>query len=186
MAFSYAALRSWMFNISPAPAALAKRASKAFSSAKVMFWRLRPPLGLDLSAASPPPSYAICARFTVLSDTPIAAAIEGCVIPLSRSSTIEMRWRRMGSPFQYSAVFNRRTWPLLHFTICSLRIRWSKRITPRVEVESPSQVRLPAPPKFRFNQLWKRYKHCNEAFLEIISEHRERLPNLRYTGLCNR
>ena len=40
----------------PAPAALAKRASKAFSSAKVIFWRLRPPLGLDLSAASPPPS----------------------------------------------------------------------------------------------------------------------------------
>ena len=30
MAFSYAALRSWMFNISPAPAALAKRASKTF------------------------------------------------------------------------------------------------------------------------------------------------------------
>jgi hypothetical protein len=30
----------------------------------------------------------MCARLTVLSDTPIAAAIEGCVIPLSRSSTI--------------------------------------------------------------------------------------------------
>src|SRR5260370_22505331 len=43
MAFSYAALRSWMFNISPAPAALAKRASKTFSSARVMFSRLRPP-----------------------------------------------------------------------------------------------------------------------------------------------
>src|SRR5450756_1445804 len=52
MAFSYAALRSWMFNISPAPAALAKRASKTFSSARVMFSRLRPPLGLDLSALS--------------------------------------------------------------------------------------------------------------------------------------
>ena len=42
-----------MFNIWPAPAALAKRASKAFSSSKVMFSRLRPPLGLGLSASSP-------------------------------------------------------------------------------------------------------------------------------------
>ena len=31
-------------------------ASKILSSAKVMFSRLRPPLGLDLSAWSPPPS----------------------------------------------------------------------------------------------------------------------------------
>src|SRR3984893_14261947 len=50
MAFSYAALRSWMFNISPAPAALAKRTSKAFSSFNVMFSRLRPPLGLGFRA----------------------------------------------------------------------------------------------------------------------------------------
>jgi hypothetical protein len=28
----------------------------------------------------------MCARFTVLSDTPIAAAIKGCIIPLSRST----------------------------------------------------------------------------------------------------
>jgi hypothetical protein len=33
----------------------------------------------------------MCARFTVLSDTPIAAAINGCVILLSRSKTIWMR-----------------------------------------------------------------------------------------------
>src|ERR1700730_75141 len=43
-----------MFNISPAPAALAKRTSKAFSSFNVMFSRLRPPLGLGLSALIPP------------------------------------------------------------------------------------------------------------------------------------
>src|SRR6516162_6433902 len=49
-----AALRSWMFSISPAPAALAKRANKAFSSATGMFSRMRPPLGLRLSALSPP------------------------------------------------------------------------------------------------------------------------------------
>src|SRR6266567_4255430 len=108
-----------MFNISPAPAALAKRASKALSSAKLMFSRCRPPLGLDLSALSPPRSYAICARFTVLSEAPIASAIAGCVIPPSRSSTIWMRWRRFGSPFQRSAVFNRRTWALVHLTISS-------------------------------------------------------------------
>src|SRR5436309_4646848 len=108
-----------MFSISPAPAALAKRASKALSSAKLMFSRLRPPLGLDLSALSPPRLYAICARFTVLSEAPIASAIACCVIPPSRSSTIWMRWRRFGSPFQRSAVFNRRTWALVHLTISS-------------------------------------------------------------------
>src|SRR3972149_10046865 len=61
----------------------------------------------------------MCARFTVLSDTPIASAIAGCVIPLSRSNTIWMRWRSSGFPFQRSAVFNRRIWPLVHLTICS-------------------------------------------------------------------
>jgi hypothetical protein len=35
------------------------------------------------------------ARFTVLSDTPIASAITGCVIPLSRSNTIWIRWRHL-------------------------------------------------------------------------------------------
>src|SRR5271167_1702303 len=35
----------------------------------------------------------MCARFTVLSDTPIAAAIAGCAIPFSRNNTIWMRWR---------------------------------------------------------------------------------------------
>jgi hypothetical protein len=40
--------------ISPAPAALAKRASNAFSSATVMFSRRRPPLGLGLRALIPP------------------------------------------------------------------------------------------------------------------------------------
>jgi hypothetical protein len=52
--YSYAALRSWMFSISPAPAALAKRSSKAVSSPGVMFSRLRPPTGFCSSALSPP------------------------------------------------------------------------------------------------------------------------------------
>src|SRR5882672_466002 len=39
-----------MFSNSPAPAALAKRANKAFSSASVMFSRIRPPIGFGLSA----------------------------------------------------------------------------------------------------------------------------------------
>src|SRR5215467_10030916 len=53
IASSYAAFKSWMFNISPAPAALAKRSSRAFSSASVIFSRIRPPLGLGASAAPP-------------------------------------------------------------------------------------------------------------------------------------
>src|SRR5947209_936821 len=70
-----------MFNISPAPAALAKRASNAFSSATVMFSRRRPPFGLGLSALIPPWSKAMCVRFTVLNETPMAAAIAGCDHP---------------------------------------------------------------------------------------------------------
>jgi hypothetical protein len=73
----------------------------------------------------------MCARFTVLSDTPIAAAIAGCVIPLSRNSTIWMRWRCEAGIFHRNAVFSRRTSALLHLTICFPRIRWRKRITPR-------------------------------------------------------
>src|SRR6516165_5118417 len=61
----------------------------------------------------------MCARFTVLSDTPIAAAIAGCAIPLSRNSTIWMRWRCAAGIFHRSAVFRRRTSALLHLTIRS-------------------------------------------------------------------
>ena len=46
------------------------------------------------------------ARFTVLSDTPIAAAIAGCAIPLSRNNTIWMRWRCVAGIFQRSAVLS--------------------------------------------------------------------------------
>jgi hypothetical protein len=53
-----------------------------------MFSRYLPPLGLGWSALTPPWSKAMCARFTVLSDTPIAATIAGWIISLSRSKTI--------------------------------------------------------------------------------------------------
>src|SRR6476661_6814708 len=68
-----------------------------------------------------------------------------------------MRWRRCGSPFQRNAVFNRRTWPLVHLTICSLRIRWSQRITPPVPKTIHSDIPRPPPKTSRFNKLWKRY-----------------------------
>src|SRR5215472_17486706 len=60
----------------------------------------------------------MCARFTVLSDTPIPSAIAGCVIPISRHSTIWMRSRCAGGNFQCRAVFSRRTSALLHLIIC--------------------------------------------------------------------
>lgn len=47
-------LESWMFNSSPAPAALAKRSSRALSSATVIFSRIRPPFGFGSNAARPP------------------------------------------------------------------------------------------------------------------------------------
>src|ERR1700687_2937259 len=61
----------------------------------------------------------MCARFTVLNETPIAAAIAGCVMPLSRSNTIWMRSRCDAGSFQRSAVFSFRTWLLVHLTLCS-------------------------------------------------------------------
>src|SRR5215470_19667904 len=60
----------------------------------------------------------MCARLTVLSDTPIPSAIAGCVIPISRHSTIWMRSRCAGGNFQCRAVFSRRTSALLHLIIC--------------------------------------------------------------------
>jgi len=60
----------------------------------------------------------MCARFTVLSDTPMPCAIAGWVIPISRHSTIWMRSRCAGGIFQCRAVFSRRTSALLHLIIC--------------------------------------------------------------------
>src|SRR5215469_4986458 len=59
----------------------------------------------------------MCARFTVLNETPIASAIAGCVIPLSRSSTIWIRSRCAAGIFHRSAVFNCRICFLVHLTI---------------------------------------------------------------------
>src|SRR5262244_1043852 len=57
------------------------------------------------------------ARFTVLNETPIASAIAGCVIPLSRSNTIWMRSRCAAGIFHRSAVFSCRICFLVHLTI---------------------------------------------------------------------
>src|ERR1700751_5954541 len=59
----------------------------------------------------------MCARFTVLNETPIASAIAGWVIPLSRSNTIWMRSRCAAGIFQRSAVFSFRICFLVHLTI---------------------------------------------------------------------
>jgi hypothetical protein len=69
------------------------------------------------------------ARFTVLSETPMAVAIAGCVISLSRSNTIWMRWRCSAGIFHRNAVFSRRIWLLLHLTICSLESDAQQGIT---------------------------------------------------------
>jgi len=54
---------------------------------------------------------------TVLTETPIASAIAGCVIPLSRSNTIWVRSRCAASIFHRSAVFSCRICFLVHLTI---------------------------------------------------------------------
>jgi transposase len=93
----------------------------------------------------------------VLSDTPIAAAIAGCVIPLSRNNTIWMRWRCIAGIFHRSAVLSRRTSALLHLTI------WS----PESDGASESHLGQQKQPAVyaahlaknpRFKTLWRWYK----------------------------
>src|ERR1700740_2548807 len=113
----------------------------------------------------------MCARFTVLSDTPSAAAIAGCVIPLSRNSTIWMRWRCAGGIFHRSAVSSLRTSALLHFTICSPESDGAANHTPwKMKTISPS-VAAPYLPKTRFKPLWRWYKILEFDRL-IIAWHR--------------
>src|SRR6476619_4336956 len=50
---------------------------------------------------------------------------------------------------------------VLALASCSLRIRWSQRITPRVPKTIHSAVRRPPPKTSRFTKLWKRYKTHN-------------------------
>src|SRR5215470_5315321 len=99
----------------------------------------------------------MCARFTVLSDAPIAAAIEGCVIPLSRNNTIWMRWRCAAGIFHHrSAVFSRRISALLHLTICLPESgQMGKRTTPRCRKTGLNQPRCLTYAKPRFKPLWK-------------------------------
>src|SRR5215510_4527901 len=100
----------------------------------------------------------MCARFTVLSDTPIAAAIAGCVIPLSRNSTIWMRWRGAAGIFHRSAVFSRRTSALLHLTICFPPNQMAQaNHTLGTKNNSPSSL--------------CRLKSSIQAVIEVVSEH---------------
>src|SRR5207249_2967314 len=85
------------------------------------------------------------ARFTVLSDTPIAAAIAGCAIPLSRNNTIWMRLRFAAGIFPRSAVFSRRTSALLHLTICSPESDGSSESHLNAEKQPVQAVSLPYP-----------------------------------------
>ena len=62
-------------------------------------------------------------EFTVLNETPIASAIAGCVIPLSRSNTIWMRSRCAAGIFHRRAIFSSRICFLVHLTIRPPRIR---------------------------------------------------------------
>src|SRR6516164_2200940 len=100
----------------------------------------------------------MCARFTVLSDTPIPSAIAGCVIPISRHSTIWMRSRCAGGNFQCRAVFSRRTSALLHLIICPPnQMVGSESCRARKKYCTNHTHRL-SPQKSRFKRVWRRYK----------------------------
>src|ERR1700732_211972 len=110
------------------------------------------------------------ARFTVLSDTPIASAIEGCVIPLSRSNTIWIRWRCSGCPFQRYAVFKRRILSLVHLTICSSESDGQSESHPNARMQFTPLFGALLPQTFRFNQLWKRYQYRYSSSLSRGNE----------------
>src|ERR1700680_2658243 len=98
----------------------------------------------------------MCARFIVLSDTPIAAAIAGCAIPLSRNNTIWMRWRCAAGIFHRSAVLSRRTSALLHLTICFPE---SDGAANHTSGNKNNQQFPPLTSKIpRFKPLWRWYK----------------------------
>src|SRR6201997_5692459 len=83
--------------------------------------------------------------FPVLSATLSAVAIAVCVIPLSRNSTIWMRWRCEAGIFHRNAVFSRRTSALLHLTICSPESDGSSESHLNAEKQPVQAVALPYP-----------------------------------------
>src|SRR5499433_1634258 len=120
------------------PAALAKRASKAFSSVTAMFSRWRPPLGLGLSAL-------ICNRR--LRHPALAQQYHLDALTLHGGNFPAQR--RLQLPDLGLAAFDH---------LFPLRIRWSERITPCSSKTIPfSRIRNQRKNP-RFNQLWKRYQ----------------------------
>src|SRR5215510_3935262 len=95
------------------------------------------------------------ARFTVLNETPIASAIAGCVIPLSRSNTIWMRSRCAAGIFHRRAVFSCRICFLVHLTIRPPESDGQSESYYQLECEPEKILQTP-----RFNQLWKRYNRA--------------------------
>src|SRR6516162_2478009 len=100
----------------------------------------------------------MCARFTVLSDTPIPSAIAGCVIPISRHSTIWMRSRCAGGNFQCRAVFSRRTSALLDLIICPPNQMVGSESCWARKKYCTNHTHPLSPQKSRFKRVWRRYK----------------------------
>ncbi len=105
----------------------------------------------------------MCARFTVFSDTPSAAAIAGRVIILSRNSTIWMRWRCAGGIFHRSAVSSLRTSALLHFTVCSPELDGAANHT-RGSGQPKRCRRLHF--KTRFKPFWSLYENIIDSLAQ--------------------
>src|SRR5262249_14925573 len=100
----------------------------------------------------------MCGRFTVLSDTPIPSAIAGCVIPISRHSTIWMRSRCARRNFQCRAVFSRRTSALLHLIICPPNQMVGSESCRARKKYCTNHTHPLSPQKSRFKRVWRRYE----------------------------
>src|SRR5215831_14530476 len=114
----------------------------------------------------------MCARFTVLSDTPIPSAIAGCVIPISRHSTIWMRSRCAGGNFQCRAVFSRRTSALLHLIICPPNQMVGSESCRARKKYCTNHTHPLSPQKSRFKRVWRRYnvEKCEAPIVYVVDD----------------
>src|SRR5215472_8990489 len=109
----------------------------------------------------------MCARLTVLSDTPIPSAIAGCVIPISRHSTIWMRSRCAGGNFQCRAVFSRRTSALLHLIICPPNQMLGSESCRARKKYCTNHTHPLSPQKSRFKRVWRRYQYVPKGAIHF-------------------
>src|SRR6202035_4295739 len=142
-----------MFNISPAPAPWPNRASKAFSSDKVMFSRWLPPIGFRLSGLDPSPGINH------------VGAVHRAQRSAHRSSNRRLRHAALTQQYHLDALaLRRRDFPAQRgFQFPDLTLGAFDHLFPQNQMiikihTAPHARQQPATATPRFNQLWNRYE----------------------------